>query len=211
MSDSRTTAEINEEIASLNHAHAQNETGRDAFVALAHTAFFAASVAFAGDISQDGKIILVGFLLFGWMSSVVGLITLTVSFVEARKAIDARREAIYDANPPAHNLARRLNDVALWSFPVTLICLFTFVAANIVGADERATIRIQATASDGAEGLRTAGASANTGRSEARGGCAPATASPRPSPSASASAPSAEEGVTKHVEAQGAGKGTKED
>lgn len=123
----------------VDAAHAQNESGRDAFAALAHTALFAASVSFVGDVAPLDKAIWKPVLILGWSADVVGLLALTSSFSAARRMIDARRAALNDADPPASRLAEILNSIALWSFPVALLCLFSFVTANVVNLDGRET------------------------------------------------------------------------
>src|SRR4051794_15469923 len=136
---SRSLDDFNHERQALDAAHAQNEAGRDAFVALAHTALFAASIAFVGDVAPVTEAVWKPALICGWLASVVGLLALTVSFGAARKAIDARRAALNEAEPPSNRVAETLNATALWSFPVALLCLFSFVTANVVKADARQT------------------------------------------------------------------------
>lgn len=133
----RSLDDFNHERQALDAAHAQNEAGRDAFIALAHTALFAASVSFVGDVAPVTKAVWKPALLMGWTADVVGLLALTFSFSAARRAIDARRAALNDANPPESRLAEALNATALWSFPVALLCLFLFVTVNMVQADDR--------------------------------------------------------------------------
>jgi len=123
----------------LDAAHAQNEAGRDAFVALAHTALFAASVSFVGDVAPLAEAIWKPLLIAGWTADVTGLLALTLSFGAARRTIDARRAALNDIDPPSSNLAEFLNGVALWSFPAALLCLFSFVTANVVTVNGRQT------------------------------------------------------------------------
>jgi hypothetical protein len=106
-------------------------------VALAHTALFASSIAFVGDVAPLTGAVWKPALICGWLASVVGLLALTISFGAARKAIDARRAALNEAEPPSSRVADRLNAIALWSFPVALVCLFSFVTANVVKADAR--------------------------------------------------------------------------
>lgn len=134
---SRTPEEIAHELQALDAAHAQNETGRDAFIALAHTALFAASVSFVGDIAPLTDAIWQPALLLAWFADVVGLLALTVSFGAARHLIDARRKTLYDPTAPSHFWADFINSVALWSFPVALLCLFSFVSANVIHANGR--------------------------------------------------------------------------
>ena len=121
----------------LDQAHAQNEAGRDAFIALSHTALFAASVAFVGDVAPITSAIWQPVLIAGWAANVIGLLSLTVSFSAARRAIDVRRAALNDAEPPENRQLRLLNATALWSFPAALLFLFGFVTANVVHAHDR--------------------------------------------------------------------------
>ena len=133
----RTKDDYDHERQALDAAHVQNEAGRDAFIALAHTALFAASVSFVGDVAPITQAICKPVLIAGWIADVVGLLALTFSFGAARRAIDARRVALNDSEPPTDVWAERLNTIALWSFPVGLLCLFSFVTANVVHADVR--------------------------------------------------------------------------
>jgi hypothetical protein len=47
----RSIADFNHERQVLDASHAQNESGRDTFLGLAHTAMFAASISFVGDVT----------------------------------------------------------------------------------------------------------------------------------------------------------------
>jgi len=123
----------------LDAAHAQNETGRDSFVALGHTALFAASVSFVGDVTPLAEATCKPLLIAGWSADVIGLLALTLSFGAARRSIDARRAALNEIVPPVIRLAELPNGIALWSFPVALLCLFSFVTANVVYANDRPT------------------------------------------------------------------------
>lgn len=133
----RSLDEFNHERQALDQAHAQNEAGRDAFIALAHTALFAASVSFVGDIAPLAEAIWRPALIATWTADVIGLLALTLSFGAARRAVDARRAALNDPVAPQSRLAEALNGIALWSFPLALLCLFSFVTANVVNADDR--------------------------------------------------------------------------
>lgn len=133
----RTPEDYTHELNALDTAHTQNEAGRDAFIALAHTALFAASIAFVGDVASLGEPVWRPALILGWLSSVTGLVALTVSFGVARRTIDARRAALNNDDPPGSTRLEQLNGVALWSFPAALLCLFSFVTANVVNADVR--------------------------------------------------------------------------
>ena len=133
----RTKDDYDHERQALDAAHAQNETNRDTFVALSHTALFAASVSFIGNVAPIKTAIWKPALLSGWTADLVGLLALTLSFGAARRAIDARRRALNDGEAPEHRLAEVLNAISLWSFPLALLCLFSFVTANVVHADDR--------------------------------------------------------------------------
>ena len=133
----RSSEDYSHELNALDAAHAQNESSRDAFVALAHTALFASSVAFVGDVTSLNTAIWRPAIILGWAASVVGLLALTVSFGVARRTIDARRAALNDDEPPSSGILEFLNGVSLWSFPAALLCLFAFVTANMVNADDR--------------------------------------------------------------------------
>lgn len=134
---SRTPEEIAHELEVIDQAHAQNEAGRDSFIALAHTALFAASVSFVGEVAPLTSAIWKPALISGWTADVVGLLALTFSFGAARRFTEARRAAIYHAEAPIHRMPEILNGIALWSFPVSLLCLFSFVTANVVHANGR--------------------------------------------------------------------------
>lgn len=135
----RPPEDLKHELQALDQAHAQNEAARDSFVALAHTALFAASVSFVGSAVPLAKAVWRWALIGGWAVDVFGLLALTISFATARKAIDARRAAIYADVPPIALWSERLNGLALWSFPLALLCLFSFVTANVVYIDDQQT------------------------------------------------------------------------
>lgn len=163
----RSADHLKHELEALDHAHSQNEAARDSFVALAHTALFAASVSFVGSAVPLAKEIWPAALILGWLIDVLGLLSLTISFATARKAIDARREALYADAPPIAPWSDRLNSFALWSFPAALLCLFSFVTANVVHINEQS---IQSTPAAAAARIeRTAGNSpANAGAASTR-------------------------------------------
>ncbi|MBW6525221.1 hypothetical protein KZ813_00015 [Sphingomonas sp. RHCKR7] len=133
----RSPDDVKHELQALDQAHAQNEAARDSFVALAHTALFAASVSFVGSAVPLSKAVWISALIAGWTLDVVGLLALTISFVTARKAIDSRRAALYAETPPIAVWSDRLNSLALWSFPAALLCLFSFVTANVIHTNEQ--------------------------------------------------------------------------
>lgn len=156
---SRSIDDFSHERDMLDAAHTQNEAGRDAFVALAHTALFAASVSFVGDVAPLADAILIPVLIAGWAASVIGLLALTISFGAARRAIDARREALNEEDPPKSRIPELLNAISLWSFPVSLLCLFSFVTANVVYANGRQTQHPAANVSTSREGDHSGSAS----------------------------------------------------
>ena len=117
----------------LNEAHSQNEEGRDAFLAIAHTALFAASLGFIGNLIDKDPPKLIWLLIVGWSSSVIGLSALTWSFYEAKRQI-LRASKEEQTNPNAVRLA---NNAALWSFPVALLMIFLFAIINLVNIDEK--------------------------------------------------------------------------
>ena len=190
----RDPEEIAHERAALDAAHSQNEAGRDAFVALAHTALFAASIAFVGDVRPINEAIWKPVLIAGWGASVTGLLALAISFGAARKAIDAQRAALYEAAVPPNRWASRLNTISLWSFPVAILCLFAFVTANVTAVDERPKTRNAAAGADagahaGPEGHCTPTESAEPGATagnRSRAGPASAITANLTAPSANA-------------------------
>ena len=127
----RNIDEFNQERLSLDAAHLQNENGRDTFLGLAHTAMFAASISFVGDVTPLNDAIFKPVLFLGWSLDVVGLVSLTCSFQAARYAIDRRREALNESTAPDAKWAERLNGVALWTFPFAVLCIFAFVSVNL--------------------------------------------------------------------------------
>ncbi|MGE8142591.1 hypothetical protein ACQKOE_11495 [Novosphingobium sp. NPDC080210] len=127
----RTAEDKRQEVSGLNQTHIQNEAARDNFIGLAHTALFAASVAFVGDVVPLKEAVFKSALLLSWLSSLVGLVALTFSFDSARRDTDARRQAIHEDNAPESVLTNRLNAIALWTFPIALIMLFFFLLANV--------------------------------------------------------------------------------
>lgn len=133
----RSPDDLRHELQALDQAHAQNEAARDSFVALAHTALFAASVSFVGSAVPLAKAVWLWALIAGWALDVLGLLSLAVSFATARKTIDARRAALYAETPPIAVWLDRLNWFALWSFPAALLCLFSFVTANVIHINDQ--------------------------------------------------------------------------
>lgn len=116
----------------INQAHADNESSRDAFLAVAHTALFAASIAFVADVAPVKTAVWKPALLLGWLVSVIGLFALTASYAIARRVNDRARKALYEKNAPSSRSLDVANAVALWSFPLALLCVFGFATSNVV-------------------------------------------------------------------------------
>jgi hypothetical protein len=134
----RDIEEVRAELSALNDAHLQNETTRDAFLALAHTALFAASVSFVSDLIKNGAGDFLWLLLVAWISSVVGLSALTASYSATARLIKSRQDQVYSATVKEPKLANILNSIALWSFPVALLSTFAFAGLTIFSMpDER--------------------------------------------------------------------------
>lgn len=127
----RSSDDLSREVDALSQAHLQNETARDAFLALAHTALFAASVSFVSDVAENHQAKLLWLLIAGWLASVLGLLALTWSYFETSRHIRTRFQTIFDTAVAEPRLATLLNTGALLSFPVALISTFVFAAANI--------------------------------------------------------------------------------
>ena len=131
----RTEQDKQQELASLQQSHSQNEIARDSFVGLGHTALFAASVSFVGDVTPLSEAVFIPFLILAWLSSVVGLLSMALSFQLARKVSDARIQAINDVDVPSTTDLDKINGIALWTFPVSLILVFIFAASNVVNSN----------------------------------------------------------------------------
>lgn len=128
---SRSKEEIHAELESLNAAHLQNESARESFLALAHTALFAASVSFVGDLESGSGMKALWVLLLGWGASVVGLGALTLSYHESSRHIRKRHSQVYEAACDEPTGLDALNGIALWSFPFALVSTFLFAAVNV--------------------------------------------------------------------------------
>jgi hypothetical protein len=128
----RDVEEVRAELEGLKDAHLENETARDAFLALAHTALFAASIAFVGDLAEHDRPRILWLLLLGWLASVIGLSALTLSFSVATRHIRRRHDQVYEAAVDEPRAANILNSIALWSFPIALISTFLFAAINMI-------------------------------------------------------------------------------
>jgi len=133
----RSESDYNHERDGIDQAHAQNDVGRDAFVGLVHTALFAASIAFVGDVAPLKDAVLKPALLAAWFFNFIGLLALTISFQAARNAANKRRSALNHHTPPSTRSVDVLNGVSLWTFPVSLLCLFSFTTANVVQTNDR--------------------------------------------------------------------------
>lgn len=128
----RSPEECRDEVQAIDAAHIANEAQRDAFVALGHTALFAASIAFIADVRPAGEAEAIWALYVAWGSSVTGLLALTMSFDIARRAANSRRQLIYEQNVnDSGRLVNLCNAAALWTFPVSLIFLAIFAAINV--------------------------------------------------------------------------------
>jgi len=114
----RAVDEVRAELEALKDAHLENETARDAFLALAHTGLFAASIAFVSDLVEHGTPHFLLLLILAWLASVAGLCALTASYAVASKQIRRRHEQVYEATADQSKTADGLNAVALWSFPI---------------------------------------------------------------------------------------------
>jgi len=120
------------DLGPINQAHADNEASRDAFLAVAHTALFAASIAFVADVAPVQTAVWKPALLLGWLLSVIGLFALTASYAIARRVNDEARKALYKKDAPSSRSLDVANTIALWSFPLALLCVFGFATSNVV-------------------------------------------------------------------------------
>lgn len=145
----RSESDYNHERDGIDLAHAQNDAGRDAFVGLVHTALFAASIAFVGDVAPLKDAVLKSALLAAWFFNFLGLLALTISFQAARSAANKRRSALNDHTPPSTRSVDVLNGVSLWTFPISLLCLFSFTTANVVQTNDRQKPSTTATVAPG--------------------------------------------------------------
>lgn len=179
MSQTRTPDECKNELAQLDQAHLQNETARDSFIAVAHTALFAASIAFIGDVVKLEEAFSGWAVKAAWICNAGGLIALSISYPLVSWHIEKRRSAIYDPAQPDCRICSWLNWSALAAFPLSVIALLWFVLANVGGRDERSI----------AESSRNSALQSGAGRSTERSD-AP-VASTEPSSIASPAAPSA--------------------
>lgn len=132
----RTPEDFANERDALYQAFAQNEVGRDTFVGLSHTALFASSVAFVGDVRPLAEAIWKPVLIFGWACNLVGLVSLALSFAVVRRHIVSRITALNSDEAPSSAWADVPNAVSLWCVPASLLCLFLFVTVNVWNIDE---------------------------------------------------------------------------
>jgi hypothetical protein len=127
----------------LNEAFIANQNGRDAFLAVAHTALFAASISFVGDVVKDHELQFVWLIISSWAVGVVGLVSLVASYASAQHEIGKRREAIFHDTHSNYNLTSKLNKMALYSFPIVLFLTFAFAACNVFNmSDENKQIQV---------------------------------------------------------------------
>ena len=162
----RDPQEIAAELQTLDQAHIQNEAARDAFVGLGHTALFAASVSFAGALSELSTAALRPALIGSWFLNVVVLLALTFSFIGARGAIDGRRAAIYDPAPQTSPKADWLNLTSLITFALSLILVFGFVTANVVKSYDEEIASATSTASSATSSNSERGNPTRTGANQ---------------------------------------------
>lgn len=132
----RRPEERRRELDQIDQAHAQNETVRDSFLAVAHTALFAASIAFVGDITPLKTASWKWALIISWASSAGGLLALSISYPIVGGFIARRRRLIDDPNEPVCRVCAVVNNAALYSFPISVIALFLFVSINVVRTNE---------------------------------------------------------------------------
>jgi hypothetical protein len=60
------------------------------------------------------------------------LLALTISFHQAARHIEQRRQLIYEPSVIDGRSTAILNQLALWSFPMALIATFMFATMNIL-------------------------------------------------------------------------------
>lgn len=142
MNQTRTPDECRDELTQLDQAHLQNETARDSFIAVAHTALFAASIAFIGDVVKLEDASASWAVKTAWLLNASGLVALSASYPLVSWHIGKRRGAIYDAAQPNCRICALFNWTALTAFPLSVIALLWFVLANVGGKDERSIAEI---------------------------------------------------------------------
>lgn len=142
MSQTRTPDECRDELTQLDQAHLQNETARDSFIAVAHTALFAASIAFIGDVVAVEDASASWAVKTAWVLNASGLIALSASYPLVSWHIAKRRDAVYDPDQPNCRICAFLNWTALTAFPLSVIALLWFVLANVGGKNERSITEI---------------------------------------------------------------------
>jgi hypothetical protein len=130
----RSPEAVPQEIQDNSAAHIANEIQRDAFVSLGHTALFAASIAFIGDVAKPGEAEFLWILYLAWASSVLGLLSLTASFELAKRQNDKQRDLVHLLALEVSPFADYANRLALWTFPISLICLAFFAGINVAKA-----------------------------------------------------------------------------
>lgn len=132
----RTKAEKQKEWEALCAAQIANATARDSFLAVAHTALFAASIAFVSDWIDQFQPRAIALLLLSWLVGAVGLIALTVSYVAAQREIQKRQDNIHEDDVTNSSCAERLNHVAVVTFPISLLLTFLFSSINVLYMSE---------------------------------------------------------------------------
>lgn len=141
MSQTRTPDECKDELAQLDQAHLQNETARDSFIAVAHTALFAASIAFIGDVVKLEDATAAWAVEASWVLNATGLVALSISYPIVARYIHKRRQAVYNAQPPECRVCSWLNWAALATFPLSVLALLLFVLANVGDRHDQQTTR----------------------------------------------------------------------
>lgn len=136
---SRPKKEVEREWAELAATLTANSLARDSFLAVAHTALFASSIAFLSDIVGSRPPIAIWLIIIAWASAVIGLLSLTISYVSADKAIRTRFEQIHDLEPFQSSITDRLNLIATITFAVSLILTFFFSSINVLRMNEPKT------------------------------------------------------------------------
>ena len=126
-----------QDVQDTSSAHIANEAQRDTFISLGHTALFASSIAFIGNVVGGQGPTAIGWLYAGWTSSFLGLLALTLSFESASRYNDAHRGSAGKAEEASRNWVDNINKLALFTFPLSLACFAIFAALNISSIKER--------------------------------------------------------------------------
>lgn len=127
----RSENDLRNELDRIKDAHLANEAQRDGFIAVGHTALFAASIGFMGGLDKIQHSEQVWVLCGAWISSVIGMLSLTFSFWLAERYNNARRSGIHEADPPSDAAINFVNALALWTFPASMVLLTIYAGVNI--------------------------------------------------------------------------------